>query len=210
MPYFSGNFDICISSIGGVGSTMFMDFVANYKNINLNRFPPNSPGSKYKHSLSPPTENFIKKAILIIGNPIESFLSIQNRDMVRCHLNNLNLKYQNIPMIKKENDLIGKTDINKIIEYKDIFCLEEMYNNWVSKKNVTYPIMIIKYESIWDNLESIFTFLEIPHSEINKFPKKKQRNTIKENFDITIIDKLENIYFNLLIKYNLANDCTII
>ena len=159
MPYDNINFDICISSIGGVGSSFFMDVISKYKKINSNKFRPFT--KQYKHSIFPPSNKNIKKAILIIGDPIDSFLSIQNRGMIRCHLSNLGLPYKHINYIPdKGNDLIGITKIQDMLQYKDIFHYEELLTNWMNTK-LDYPLMIIKYEHMWEILKDIYIFLEI-------------------------------------------------
>jgi|DEB0MinimDraft_4_1074332.scaffolds.fasta_scaffold24760_3 hypothetical protein len=200
MPYDNVNFDICISSIGGVGSSFFMDIISNYKNINFNKFRPFT--TQYKHLINPPKNKNIKKTILIIGDPIDAFFSIQNRDMIRCHLSNLGLPYKHIKYIPdKGNDLIGITNVADILQYGDIFHYEKMLNNWMNEK-LDYPLMIIKYEDIWDCLEEIYIFLEIPIEEIKYFPPKKERTKKNPSTDIEI-ENLNKIYSNI---YKIINN----
>ncbi|MBI3334441.1 hypothetical protein HYZ97_03055, partial [Candidatus Pacearchaeota archaeon] len=75
------------------------------------------------------------------------------------------------PLIKDLNDLQRYA-----LEGHDIFKFERHFNNW-KKSTMSYPILFIKYEHIWDNLPEIFDFLDIPKSEIKHFPKNTGRES---------------------------------
>ncbi len=74
--------------------------------------------------------------------------------------------------------------------------LEEHFYNWVNAK-ASYPIMLIKYETMWDHLPEIFNYLEIPSSEIKKFPKKKNRHSNFKDIPKDIEKKLYKMYGEL-------------
>ncbi len=75
-------FDLLVTSIGGVGSSFFLNFLNDCGvNSNPNRFRPGT--NPHKHAMSPPQAKNIKKAIFIYGNPYNAVLSIQRRCVQR-------------------------------------------------------------------------------------------------------------------------------
>ena len=57
--------------------------------------------------------------------------------------------------------------------------------------------MIIKYETLWDHLDELFEFLDIPKEKIKNFPKKIKRNINWKDQPEEIKNKLYNIYKNI-------------
>lgn len=53
--------------------------------------------------------------------------------------------------------------------------------------------MLIKYETLWKHLPEIFEYLEIPTSEIPKFPAQKSRGSDWEN----LTDEEKNLLFQM-------------
>ena len=168
-------FDVCITSIGGVGSSIFIKEISKYVKTNKNSFAPGT--DPYKHSMYPPKDKFIKKAIFIIGNIYNSTLSIITH-------------HPYIHLINK--GLLSKKYINNnITDYlqkyingnKDTFRLYEQISNWTNA-NVHYDIMIIKSDMMFSNMKDICNFLEIPvipnlikksrNSNINTHPNKNE------------------------------------
>jgi hypothetical protein len=128
-----------------------------------------------KHSPSPPKITFIKKAVYLYSNPLNAIVYHFNQRIIGTnfwhirHCRNMGSDWQKMGM---EWDLVDYLN-----NEEDIFQFENHFNAWSKKNNVDYPIMLVKYEKIWDNLEKIFKFLDIPISEIGKFPKKIKRGS---------------------------------
>ena len=83
--------------------------------------------------------------------------------------------------------------------YEDVLRLEEHFDRWTSSKN-NFPILLIKYETMWDNLPMICEYFNLPQEALNKFPKKRERifnwKTRPENEKKILL----NTYGNLIEK----------
>jgi NDP-sugar pyrophosphorylase family protein len=58
---------------------------------------------------------------------------------------------------------------------QDIFKFENHFDNWL--KGSDYPIMFVRYEAIWENLDKILEYSEVPNDYWETFPEKKQRES---------------------------------
>jgi hypothetical protein len=198
------DFEVLVSSIGGVGSSCLFDFISKYKKTNKNHFSPYTDGSEYKHIMSPPNIN-IQKCIFVVGNVYESFLSLSNGNFID---NEPSINYVHVR--NKRLDIKYKFDNNnfKLKNLKkDYYDTYEQINNFLTS-NVCYPIMIIKYENIWDNIDKILNFLNIDINEKKNFPLKYERKSKIENnlYKNNII----NIYEKSQLLINKLNDTLII
>ena len=203
-------YEFILSSMGGCGSTFLHDYISQNspiaKNINPNRFPPDK--NCYKHRICPTDESQIKKSIFIYSDPVDAYLSLWKRDIVKCHLYNLGIE-NNVVFTSSENEFIGRVDIDALLEFGDIYRFTEMFDCWLETK-VSYPILFLKYEEIWNNLEELFEFVEIPSENIPKFPKKKQRTSSRTELNKYQIASLKKIYEPLNEKINTMKGAEII
>ena len=125
--------DVIISSMGGVGTTFFIDHIKKYKSTNaLN----DSDG--YKHLLFPPlSANKDIKFIYLFGNPINSVISLFNRDMHHEHSKKKLIYAINLKSINKEASLEQYA-----AEGVDKFLFSEQFNNWFTDSKF-YPTLFI-------------------------------------------------------------------
>ena len=209
---------ILVSSIGGVGSTSIFDFINKYHDTNPNNFPEGK--SKFKHIMNPPKEDF-SKCIFIIGNVYNSIISlidgenIQNEPSINVtHLINkgLYLPINQMKISQNEKDKIRYNEKfklkNSIFKTKtDIYQTKTQIQNFVNAK-VKYPILIVKYEKIWDNIDLFLNFLEIDLNQKSKFPKKKNRKSDINNYKYK--NEIYEIYQETQNYIDSLNDITII
>lgn len=200
--------DIQISSYGGVGTTLFYNFLKE-QGFNI---PVEGDWGKWKHMRSPPlnSEYRIKsgfKAIYLFSNPMNSIISIFERGFQIWHLERMGQKPHEVherftvdEYLKKYKKFAAFRTLKTYLDQgKDFYGYEEHFRNWTrcSKEKRDYPIMIIKYETIWNHLEEIFNFLGMPLSEIFNFPLEKKRNADWQKQTKEIKEKLYNIYGSL-------------
>jgi len=57
----------------------------------------------------------------------------------------------------------------------DHFRREEQLTNWLA--GAPYPILLVRYEALWENLDQVLHFLEVPEKYRCRFPQKKERTT---------------------------------
>lgn len=78
---------------------------------------------------------------------------------------------------------------------RDIFNFKRHYDNWNRKHS--YPVLSLRYETLYDNLDALFSFIKIPKSKVYKkykFPEYKKRKTNWEDADELTKEKLKLIY----------------
>lgn len=209
-----------ICSYGGCASKMLCRFLSKYYVVYHihSRFPPNKLTSikktplykryewfDYNNILNKKTKNLIT-VIYLYRKPSTSLLSSQGWGSCHCSNIGLNIRNPYLKLFFNKND-ITRFRYSKI--KKDLFGLNNFFKNYTIKKhNKNYNIICIKYETLWENLDKIFRFLNIPDEIKEKFPKKyeKKLNKIqletKNNLSIkyrnleTIIDTMPPIFIN--------------
>jgi len=197
-PY---KFHYLVSSFGGVGNSMWIKFLnpdyttyTNHMHYHL----------ELKHVSYPPEflpENI--KTLYLFGNPMNSVISIFNRNLQHIHYRNIFNK------VLKPQNMTFEYFLDQGV---DIFHLEQHFQNWMNDNNEArnYPIILIKYETMWDNLEYIFDFLGLEKKRISEFPDKKERKSDWRNQPKKIREKLLKIYTPLLSKINNSPEVKII
>lgn len=203
-----------ITSYGGGGTSCFCYFANNYNNHEI-QFPVERSHLPWKHLPKPPTtQNFYLpptfKALYIINNPIDTILSIFRREFQNLHPHNIMInpfKYINKVKLFPKEYALDYRKYNKILwNYKDyinhkidLWEIKKHCYSWTTKrKSNEYPIMVIKYDAIWNNLDHIFTFLELPVTDIDKFPLKTDRNSSYKHLDKEYMTKFNFVYGDLI------------
>jgi hypothetical protein len=92
------------------------------------------------------------------------------------------------------NGLIGLGDL--LNTGKDLYGLEEFFDNYTIEKKRNYTIHCIKYEYFFYNIELFNKILGIPNIK-SLYPIKKERTKM-----YTYLRELSVIYHNLIMKMN--------
>ena len=154
---------------------------------------------EYKHCPKPPLDPRISKAIFIMGDPAVQIQSIFNRypdpknGWAPHHCKSLGGDDKKIYRYLNLSDYLENAE--------DLFQLERQFDNWTGNSSHThYPILLVKYDSIWENLPAIFEFLNRDPQLIDQFPAKRERSTYPP---LSVRDKenMEKIYGRLQEKY---------
>lgn len=198
--YFDNNMNYYICSSGGCGSTLLSKYLKNFGNVYHihDRFPPeklryvgriNTDDGVYEEWFNKVEipEDKLKdyKVIFIYRNPIDVIFS----RLVQSHGSNIP-HLQHIKCIN--NGLIGLGDI--ITTKKDLYGLENFYDNYTIPKKRNYPIYCVKYEQFFNNIELFNKVLGIPDIK-SLYPIKNER--LKT---LTHLKELNKIYYNLIMK----------
>ena len=199
--------NILVYSFGGVASKLLLAGVSLGKSTA-------EIEHCHRHDRVPPKIiNDEDKVVYLFGNPLNSVISFFNR---RYYLHSGHGSgYQSIRESRKDwaykhcNKIQGDcSDFSidwNLEDYlsngKDLFNLEEHFDNWVNAK-VDYPILLIKYETIWEHLPDIFLYLELPDSQIENFPRKQKRISDWREQSDHIKKSLLMIYGSLFDKIN--------
>lgn len=192
------HFYVCSS--GGCGSTIIYNYLSNFGNVYHihDRYPPSKlcyTGSintmepvynEWFNNTEIPDEKLVNyRVIFIYRNPIDVIFS-------RFALP----KGPNIPHMKNikcnNNGEIYFGDVLKL--GKDLYKLEEFFDNYTLPKNRNYPIYCFKYEYFFNNIQIFNKILDIPDIK-SLYPVKNER---KKTY--TYVKELLSIYYSLIHK----------
>lgn len=194
------NYYVCGS--GGCGSTLIYYYLKNFGNSYHihDRNPPNKlcyvgnensdedVYSEWFNKTEIPEDKLKNyKVIFIYRNPIEVIFSrfakpegphIEHMKHVQCKNN-------------------GKITLNNVLTLKkDLYGIEEFFDNYTIPKDRNYIIYCVKYENLFNNFSLFNRVLGIPDIP-QLYPKK-----IETKKKYSYLKELYNIYYPLMIKMN--------
>jgi hypothetical protein len=194
------NYYVCGS--GGCGSTIiynYLKFFGNSYHIH-DRHPPNKlcyvghekstedVHSEWFNKTEIPEDKLNNyKVIFIYRHPIEVIFS----RFAKPNGPNIN----HMKNVQCDND--GNIRLNDILTTKkDLYGLEDFFDNYTIPKNRNYVIYCVKYENLFDNFSLFNRAIGIP--DIDKLYPKKVETKKKYVF----LRELYNIYYPLMLKTN--------
>lgn len=199
---FNENMNFYICSSGGCGSTLLYNYLKNFGNTYHihDRYPPDKLCyigkentnediySEWFNKIEIPDDKLNNyKVIFIYRNPIEviySRMALPNGPNVN-HLQN----------IKCNNN--GKIYFGDVLKSKkDLYGLEEFFDNYTISKKRNYKIYCVKYEMLFNNIHILNKVLGIPDKK-ELYPTKQER---RKKYDY--LNDLYQIYASLIIKMN--------
>jgi len=195
------NYYVCSS--GGCGSTVLYNYLSNFGNVHHihDRYPPDKLtyiGNQNKeenklvynewfNNIEIPEDKLKNyKVIFIYRNPIE---------VIYCRCTN-NKGMPNIPHLQhikcNNNGNIWLLDVLR--EKKDLYGLENFFDNYTISKKRNYPIYCVKYELFWNNISYFNGIIGIPNiPSLYPILNEKQRR-------LSYINELNRIYLSLVKK----------
>ena len=180
------------TSFGGAATTMLYAF---FKELNLD-IPPGGDYGRWKHMRMPPgfgPMSYLKvrkdfKVVYLLCNPMNAIVSLFRRRYHHWHLERMEVPSQQFDRSLTLEEYLARG--------KDVYLMNEHFHNWSQcPRNIRdYPIMLLKYEAMWDHLTDLFDFLEIPRSMIGHFPQRKKRHSDWQTQPESIQRQLYDIY----------------
>jgi hypothetical protein len=200
--HFNKNMNYYICSFGGSGSTILFKYLSHFGNVYHihDRFPPihlkhvgknNTTEDVYSEWFNkveiPETDIPNYKIIFIYRNPIKVIYSRLTQ-----------IDRPNIPHLQHimcdNNGDISLADVLK--SRKDLYKLEQFFDNYTMKQERNYRIYCIKYEQFWDNIPFFNKIIGIPDiKELYPIKHEAQKS-------IRYRDQLTQIYASLIHKMN--------
>ena len=194
------NFYVC--SAGGCGSTIIYNYLSNFGNVYHihDRYPPEKlcyvgnentyipVYSEWFNETEIPEDKLTKyKVLFIYRNPIQVIFSrfAQVKGPNVAHLQHIKCN---------KNGLIHFGDV--IRSRKDLYGLEEFFDNYTLPKKRNYNIYCIKYEDFFNNISTFNNILGIPDIK-SLYPKKVERPK-----SFSYVKELSFIYNSLMLKMN--------
>ncbi len=198
---------IRIYSFGGVGSKQLFN--------GLKEFFPNPGALLHRHHRIPPTALGINNQVIyVFGNPMNAVISFFNRriavherhgfasgtprngprkDWAREHCRKTQGDWENFSVEWGLEDFLNIQ--------KDLFRLEEHFDNWLQFQP-QYPLLYLKYETLWRHLPELFGFLKLPSAGVAFFPPFIPRSSDWTTQPQPIQKKLLALYGNLRDQIN--------
>jgi hypothetical protein len=200
---YNGNLNFYVCGSGGCGSTLIFNYLKNFgKSYHIHdRFPPeklcyvgdentNTPVySEWFNKTEIPEDKLSSyKVLFVYRNPIQVIFS---RFATPNGPNVTHLKH-----IMCDNN--GEIYFGDVIKTgRDLYKLEEFFDNYTIPKKRNYDIICVKYEDFFKNISVFNNILGIPDIK-ELYPNKSER--IK-NF--TFVKELSLIYNSLMKKMNM-------
>lgn len=186
-----------LNSIGGCASSQLFKIINGLGiESNFDHFHQGINFGRCKHTLYPPMYSEIEKAIFVVGDPLQSVISIFRRDMAVTHIENKGLplhptRTDNVELHPESKEIYRvQPQFRKqytLDEYVrgglDWFMTYEHIYNWTQRKT-NYPILCVKSDVQWKYGKQIFVdFLnqETVPSEYVQRPRNSKIDLIPED-----------------------------
>lgn len=169
-----------VCSYGGSGSTMLTNYLAQFGQVYHvhGRYPPKRL-TKLVDAISDNVSNDAKwfsdeelsseelertSVIFIYRNPAKA---INSRFLNPFHLQNIQLK--------------KLVTLNEVLRtQRDLYGIEEFYHNYVDfSEERNYPILCVKYETLFDNWHQLNNALQLPYNPSIEFPENRERKIVR-------------------------------
>lgn len=169
---------VIVAGIPRCGTTLMFRALAGFSAGNTT--PKNYYGKiKKTHGLAPSNLPRGYKAIFLFGDIVSSVISTKNSRYESNH-------FLNCGCLKK----VEEVDIYK----EDILNYELMFDSWHQRHN--YPVMCLRYEKIYHNINLIKAFLQTDIS----LPKKRKRTTKYADCSKKDLKQIKHTYQSLINK----------
>ena len=198
--YIPLDFDVVVTSYGGVGTTFIIDFIRQYYRVN-----DRIDKDKLKHLPYPPLSlNRDLKFIYLVGDPVMAAISLFRRNLHHHQSKKIIRGLRN-----KEQPIPATMTIEQFAsEGIDRFYFQEHFNNWYNFLH-TNPVLFLKYDAIYDNLEKIFDFLNLPREFVSTFPPFRTRESHKLKLSDNTLEQLQTIYHDFNVELRQVPDITV-
>ncbi|MCC5907269.1 MAG: sulfotransferase domain-containing protein [Balneolaceae bacterium] len=185
MNSFPDDIEYLFVSYGGVGTSFMLRFFFNYKKTN----DPYDRDS-LKHLAKPPDDlPSGVKVIYIYGDPKLAVISLFRRNFQETHshklLNGLG---------KKQSPIAKELTIEEYAAKRvDLFNFREHFFNWY-RADLQNPVLFLRYETLFNHLDFLFEFMDMPNFAQDYFPQKKKRESVDLVLSEEIHQNLDKIY----------------
>lgn len=162
-----------ICSAGRVGTTMLIDWLSKYKKTN-NR----SDRDRLKHLIRPVERKKVERAVYLFTRKPEE----QSVSLVKRFWN------KQVKKLTGQNIQLSTPAGLKKYDY-DVFNFEEIFRNWWFAEEVSYPIAFVNYDTLWNHLGDLVSFLKFNPQVLINFPPRRERQGTLE-----ILEKDPELY----------------
>lgn len=159
--------EVLVASYGGVGTTFLIEFLSQYRRTNDRH-----DGDGLKHLPMPPVSGNPRiRCVYVYGDPVAAAASLFQRDMQHA---------QSCKLLALRPDLSPIPDGMTLEAYArsgaDRLHFEAHFQNW-HDRYLVHPTLFLRYETLWDHLDALADFLELPPGALEAFPAQRARST---------------------------------
>ncbi len=185
--YLNKDIEVLIVSFGGVGTTFLMDAITPFRLTNRS-----DNGDGYKHLPIPPLSSRKNlKTIYVFGDPVLAAVSLFRRGY-HCTQSHANAKFQDFDYLIPED----KSLEDYVTGRKDGLYFTSHFKNWLSGSG-EYSVLFLKYDAIYDSLDVIQSFLNLPDAFVAQFQEKRIRKSKLSDLSANTVEGLEEMYGEL-------------
>lgn len=200
--YFNKNMNYYICSYGGCGSTVLFNYLSNFGNVYHihDRYPPKNLQYVGKENTNEDVYNEWFNGVEIPDEKLDNYkvIFIYRHPIQAIFSRFAQTKGPNIPHlqhIKCANN--GNINIYDVIRFrKDLYGIEEFFDNYTIPTDKNYEIYSIKYEAFWSNIRLFNYTIGIPDVK-ELYPVKQERSKT-----FSFLNELTSIYSSLISKIN--------
>lgn len=185
MPKFiPRNIEFAVASGGGVATSMLGEFLSRRHCVNT---PSDEDG--FKHMPVPPVSlNPDFRWVFVFGCPVAATVSLFRRGYHSLQSRKLQRGYRPYRPIPLTMTLDAYAD-----QGADLFFFERQFLNF-SERHLLHPTLFLRYDAIWDHLDTLREFLGLSREEIAEFPPRIARKSDELVVPAETIEKLSAIY----------------
>src|SRR5688572_10504159 len=193
---------VLVSSFGGVGSKCLVKGLLQTEDEFI-------LGPSHTHLRAPPDKRALdgRTMIYMFGDPYNAVISFFKRRIKRTRSHGFNTREGSgdpLWAVKHCKNIGGdheRMDPQWGLEAYldngvDLLKMEEHYDNWVNAKT-DYPVLFVRYETMWSHLREICSFVGLPEAAIAGFPAQEVRGSRWENEPEATRLKLIKVYSRL-------------
>ena len=191
-----------VCSSGGCGSTVLFNYLKNFGNVYHihDRYPPNELEYIGKENTNKEVYSEWFNGVKIPENELENY------KVIFIYRNPLQVIYSRLAQPKGPNvthlqhikcDNNGYINLFDVLKTrKDLYGLEQFFDNYTTSKERNYNIYCVKYELFWSNISLFNKIMEIPDIP-SLYPVKNERPK-----EMSFFVQLSIIYNSLIRKMN--------
>jgi Sulfotransferase family len=205
---------IQVTSFGGCGTSMLLKLFGEQR-LEISR---DHDSGEWKHLPSPPTRSSYQippnfRAVYMVRDPVDALLSVFRRKFHHWHAGRMQSNQLWPPGFDIQESASEPTwGIKQFVATKkDCFGLARQFDAWTTcpYEDRHYPIMVIKYESLWQNLTRLGDFVGLTRRQMIQFPGNVSPETSNTASEADRAD-LEGVYANLRSSIWSLPDCDVI
>lgn len=176
-----------VTSFGGCGTTMLQRFLQEHGRD----VPGSLDAMPWKHARVPPASHKVKdgfRACYLFANPMDAVLSVFRRGFQHWHIQRMQGDLSQWKWDWELEDFLRCRT--------DFFRLGEHFTNWTTAER-DYPILLLRFETLWEYLPEVFEFLELPYDLMEQFPDERPRRSTWEDESPAVREALLELYGDL-------------